>query len=60
MKVTILVDPPLVINTTVYTAAVAQWVRALVPRAEGWVLESQPRQTQVVMKVVKAPMPNAR
>ena len=30
------------------TAAVAQWVRALAPEAEGWVFESQPRQTQVV------------
>ena len=27
------------------TAAVAQWVRALAPQAEGWVFESQPRQT---------------
>ena len=29
-------------------AAVAQSVRAFAPQAEGWVLESQPRQTQVV------------
>ena len=27
------------------TAAVAQWVRALAPQAEGWVFESGPRQT---------------
>ena len=26
----------------------AQWVRALDPQAEGWVLESKPRKTQVV------------
>ena len=26
-------------------AAVVQWVRALAPQAEGWVFESQPRQT---------------
>ena len=26
-------------------AAVAQWVRALAPQAEGWVFESNPRQT---------------
>ena len=26
-------------------AAVAQWVRAFAPQAEGWVFESQPRQT---------------
>ena len=25
--------------------AVAQWVRAFAPQAEGWVFESQPRQT---------------
>ena len=25
------------------TVAVAQWVRALAPQAEGWMLESQPR-----------------
>ena len=30
------------------TAAVAQLVRALVPQAEGWVFESQPRQTLFV------------
>ena len=29
------------------TAAVAHWVRALASQAEGWVFESQPRQTQV-------------
>ena len=29
-------------------AAVEQWVRALVPQAEGRVFESQPRQTYVV------------
>ena len=27
------------------TAAVAQWVRAVAPQADGWVFESQPRQT---------------
>ena len=27
------------------TAAVAQWVRALAPQAEGWVFESQLRKT---------------
>ena len=27
------------------TAAVTQWVRALTPQVEGWVFESQPRQT---------------
>ena len=26
----------------------AQWVRTFTPQAEGWVFESQPRQTQVV------------
>ena len=26
----------------------AQWVRALAPQAEGWVLKSQPRQTLVI------------
>ena len=30
------------------TASVAQWIRALVPKAEGWVFEYQPRQTLVV------------
>ena len=29
-------------------AAVAQWIRALAPQAEGWVFESRPRQTYVV------------
>ena len=29
-------------------AAVAQWVRVLALHAEGWVFESQPRQTNVV------------
>ena len=28
--------------------AVAQWARAFAPQAEGWVFESQPRQTLVV------------
>ena len=27
------------------TAAAAQWVRAFASQAEGWVFESQPRQT---------------
>ena len=30
------------------TAAVAQWVRALAPKADGWVFESQPGQPSVV------------
>ena len=30
------------------TAAVAQWARAFTQQAEGWVFESQLRQTQVV------------
>ena len=30
------------------TAAVAQLVRTLATQAEGWVFESQPRQTEVV------------
>ena len=25
-----------------------QWIRALAPQAEGWVLESRPRQTLVI------------
>ena len=29
-------------------AAVAQWVRVFAPQAEGWVFETQPRQTLVV------------
>ena len=32
----------------IWTAAMAQWVRALTPHTEGWVFESQPRQTLVV------------
>ena len=28
--------------------AVAQWVRAFAPQAEGWVFESQPRKTKVI------------
>ena len=31
-----------------WAAAVAQWVRAFAPQAEGCVFESQPQQTQVV------------
>ena len=31
--------------TMLITAAVAQWVRAFALQAEGWVFESQPRQT---------------
>ena len=30
------------------SAAVAQWVRAFAPQAEGWVFEFQPRQTHVI------------
>ena len=33
---------------TSHLAAVAQWVRAFASQADGWVFESQPRQTQVV------------
>ena len=29
------------------SAAVAQWIRAFAPKAEVWVFESQPRQTQL-------------
>ena len=29
--------------------AVAQWVRTLAPQAEGWVFESQPRKTYVII-----------
>ena len=29
----------------------SQWVRAFAPQAEGWVFESQSRQTQVVKTV---------
>ena len=32
-------------QTDSLTAAVAQWIRALVPQADGWVFESRPRQT---------------
>ena len=32
-------------GTSHFTAAVAQWVRALAPQAEGWVFESKLRQT---------------
>ena len=32
---------------TLRTAAVAQWARAFASQAEGWVFESQPRQTVV-------------
>ena len=35
----------LVMSHDQLTAAVAQSVRALAPQAEGWVFESQPRQT---------------
>ena len=37
-----------VLNYETGTAAVAQLVRALALQAEGWLFESQPRQTQVV------------
>ena len=40
---------------TEITAGAAQWVRALVPQAGGWVFESQPRQIQVVKEVGTAP-----
>ena len=42
------------------TAVVAQWVRAFAPQAEGLVFESQPRQTQVVKKVLIAQVPKSR
>ena len=32
----------------VLTAALTQWVRALVPQAEGWMFDSQLRQTLIV------------
>ena len=35
-----------------YSRGVAQWVRAFAPQAEGWVFESQPRQTQVVTRAM--------
>ena len=35
-------------HNEIVTAAVAQWVTAFASQAEGWVCESQPRQTQVV------------
>ena len=39
----------LLIHVNAYHAvAVAQWVKAFAPQAEGWVFESQPWQTQVV------------
>ena len=41
-------------------AAVAQWIRALASQAEGWVFESQQRQTQAGKKVVTTPLLNAR
>ena len=37
-----------VIIILIRTAAVAQWVRAFAPQAEGWMFESQPQQTIVV------------
>ena len=36
------------LNTKLATEAVAQWVRGFPSQAEGWMFESQPRQTQVV------------
>ena len=50
------------LKTHVHTfpAAVAQWVRAFAPQAEGWVFLSQPQQTQAVKQVVKAALSNAR
>ena len=36
------------IYTKIPAAAVAQGVRAFAPQAEGWEIEFQPRQTQVV------------
>ena len=37
-----------ILTNVAVTAAVAQWVRVFAPKAEGWVFESQQRQTQVV------------
>ena len=37
-----------ILTNVAVTAAVAQWVRVFAPQAEGWVFESQQRQTQVV------------
>ena len=33
------------LQVLVHTAAVAQWAREFPSQAEGWVIESQPRQT---------------
>ena len=44
----------------VFASAKAQGVRAFAPQAEGWVFESQPRQTKVLKQVVTAPLPNVR
>ena len=41
---------------TTATAAVAQWARAFACQAEGWVFESQPRQTHVVKTSSDIPM----
>ena len=38
----------IIINLCIETAVVAQSVRAFVSHAEGWVFESQQRQSQVV------------
>ena len=39
---------------------VAQWATAFASLAEGWVFESQPRQTYVVKQVVTSPLLNAQ
>ena len=43
-------------GTNKATAAEAQWVKALAPQAEGWVLKSQARHTSVGKQVVTAPL----
>ena len=43
----ILIKAPF-ISISISAAAVAQWARAFASQAEGWMFESQPRQTLVV------------
>ena len=42
------------------TAAVAQWVRAFAPQAEGWVLNPSRDRPKSYKQVVTAPLLNAR
>ena len=55
------IDHPYILDSCSITlaAAVAQWVGPFALQSEGWVFESQPRQTYVVKQVVTAPLPNA-